>query len=72
MRKSGLAAAAGIGSLVLLLAACGGSSTFGGGFPVECAAGEQRVVGCGRAVVGARVIGDSGGHGHQERVEEEG
>lgn len=27
MRKSGLAAAAGIGSLVLLLAACGGSST---------------------------------------------
>jgi hypothetical protein len=44
---------------------------FGGGFPVECAAGEQRVVGCG-AVVGARVIGDSGGHGHQERVESEG
>ena len=32
---------------------------FGGGFPVECAAGEQRVVGCGRAVVGARVIGGS-------------
>jgi hypothetical protein len=45
---------------------------FGGEFPVECAAGEQRVVGCGHAVVGARVIGDSGGHGHQERVEEEG
>jgi len=45
---------------------------FGGWFPVECAPGEQRVVGCGRAVVGARVIGDSGGHGHQERVDGEG
>jgi hypothetical protein len=42
----------------------------GGGFRVEFAAGEQRVVGCGRAVVGARVIGDGGGHGHQERQEE--
>jgi hypothetical protein len=44
---------------------------FGGGLPVECTAGEQRRVGY-RAVVGARVIGDGGGHGHQERVEEEG
>lgn len=33
MRKSGLAAAAGIGSLVLLLAACGGSSTSAAGSP---------------------------------------
>jgi hypothetical protein len=43
----------------------------GGGIRVERAAGEQRRVGYG-AVVGARVIGDSGGHGHQERHEEEG
>jgi hypothetical protein len=43
----------------------------GGGIRVERAAGEQRRVGYG-AVVGARVVGDSGGHGHQERVEEEG
>jgi len=49
-----------------------GGVEFSGGFSVECAAGEQRVVGCGRAVVGARVIGDSGGHGHQERVDGEG
>jgi hypothetical protein len=48
-----------------------GVAEFGGGFPVECAAGEQRRVGY-RPVVGAGVIGDSGGHGHQERVEEEG
>ena len=38
----------------------------GGGIGVERAAGEQRRVGY-RAVVGAGVIGDSGGHGHQER-----
>jgi hypothetical protein len=43
----------------------------GGGIRVERAAGEQRRVGY-RAVVGAGVIGDGGGHGHQERVEEEG
>jgi len=47
-----------------------GGVEFSGGLLVECAAGEQRVVGCGRAVVGVRVIGDSGGYGHQERVEE--
>jgi hypothetical protein len=38
----------------------------GGGIGVERAACEQRRVGD-RAVVGAGVIGDSAGHGHQER-----
>ena len=69
MRKSGLAASAGIGSLVLLLAACGGSSSSNtaAGSASSAPLASSAVVGYGRAVVGARVIGYGGGHGHQER-----
>ena len=59
MRKSGWAAATGLGSLVLLLAACGGSSGSSHGRGLRFARGprEQRVVRSGRA----GVIGDGDG-----------
>ena len=66
MRKSGWAAATGLGSLVLLLAACGGSgSTSAAGSASSTAVAKQRVVRSGRA----GVIGVGRGDGHQERRE---
>ena len=72
MRKSGWAAAAGIGSLVLLLAACGGSGANSAAGSASSAPLASSAASGTRAVVGARVIGDSGGHGHQERGRREG
>ena len=66
MRKSGLAAATGLGSLVLLLAACGGSSgsNTAAGSPSSAPGASSAASG---PAAPRGVIGDRRGHGHQDR-----